>query len=227
MSLVRSICFHKTLFYWQVIIHRKRIQISWRNDMKTLSALLALCEENLSVINGSATWILDVEQLSYGWFDLTWHSYDVTVVNTDSTQDTDVIMGTMASQMTVVSVVCWTVCSDQSKHQISASLAFVKGFPSQKVSNAENVFIRWRHHEQPTHLDLSSFPGMPPNVLICYDFKHIFQPILPFWKPGFSRIVLIPRTNPNHRPLENSHLHLLSCHVCNEYQTPESTYPVP
>ena len=38
---------------------------------------------------------------------------------------------------------------DQRKHQSSVSLAFVRGtggFPSQRTSNAENVFIWWRHH---------------------------------------------------------------------------------
>ena len=43
----------------------------------------------------------------------------------------DVIMSAMASQITGVSVVCSTVFSgvDQRKHQSSASLAFVGGFP--------------------------------------------------------------------------------------------------
>ena len=41
----------------------------------------------------------------------------------------DVIMSTMASQITSVLTVYWTVCSspDQRKHQSSASLAFVRG----------------------------------------------------------------------------------------------------
>ena len=41
----------------------------------------------------------------------------------------DVIMGPMASQITSVSMLCWTVCSgaDQRKHKSSASLAFVRG----------------------------------------------------------------------------------------------------
>ena len=49
-------------------------------------------------------------------------------------------MSTMASQITGVSILYSTVCSDadQRKHQSSVSLAF--------VSNAENVSIWWRHH---------------------------------------------------------------------------------
>ena len=63
----------------------------------------------------------------------------------------DVIMSANSSEITGGSIVCSTVCSgaDQSKHQSSASLTFVRGihwFHSQRVSNAENVSIWWRHH---------------------------------------------------------------------------------
>ena len=59
-------------------------------------------------------------------------------------------MSAMASQITSVSIVCSTVGSgkDQRKHQSSTSLAFVPvtgEFLAQKVSNAENVSIWWRH----------------------------------------------------------------------------------
>ena len=67
----------------------------------------------------------------------------------------DVIMGTMASQITSLTIVYSTVYSEanQRKHQSSASLAFVRGihrsvpgeFPAQMASNAENVPISWRH----------------------------------------------------------------------------------
>ena len=65
-------------------------------------------------------------------------------------------MGAIASQITSLTIVYTTVYSDadQRKHQSSASLAFVSGiyrrpvnFPAQMASNAENVFIWWRHHE--------------------------------------------------------------------------------
>ena len=54
----------------------------------------------------------------------------------------------MASQITGVSIAYSTVGSgaDQRKHQSSASLAFVRGIPAQRASNAENVSIWWRHH---------------------------------------------------------------------------------
>ena len=68
---------------------------------------------------------------------------------------TDVIMTTMASQITSLTVVYSVVYSDadQRKHQSSASLAFVWGvhwdgeFPTQKASYAENVSIWWHHHD--------------------------------------------------------------------------------
>ena len=68
-----------------------------------------------------------------------------------------VIMSMMASQNTVVSIVCSTVCSGahQRKDQSSASLAFVRGIhgwpvnsPPQTASNAESVSVWWRHHEE-------------------------------------------------------------------------------
>ena len=64
-------------------------------------------------------------------------------------------MTVMASQTTGVSIVCSTVCAgaNQRKHQSSASLALWgestadRWFPSQRASNAENVSIWWRHHD--------------------------------------------------------------------------------
>ena len=69
-------------------------------------------------------------------------------------------MGTVASQITSLTIVYSTIYSDadQRKHQSSASLAFVRGihrgpvgtgeFPAQIARNAENVSIWWRHHEE-------------------------------------------------------------------------------
>ena len=70
----------------------------------------------------------------------------------------DVIMSAMPSETTEFSIVRSTVCSgaDQRKHQRSASLACVcvggrihctgdRWFPSQRASNAKNIFIWWRH----------------------------------------------------------------------------------
>ena len=69
-------------------------------------------------------------------------------------------MSAMTSQITDISTVCSTVCSgtDKNKHQTSVSPAFGKGtigdrwFPLTKISNAENVFIWWRHNTQSNNL---------------------------------------------------------------------------
>ena len=49
----------------------------------------------------------------------------------------DIIMGSMASQITNLTIVYWTVYSgaDQSKHQSSASLAFVRGIHRRPVNS--------------------------------------------------------------------------------------------
>ena len=67
----------------------------------------------------------------------------------------DVIMRPMASQIIDVSIVYSTVCFQaQIKENIKAprhrSLwrEFTGEFPAQRVSNAENVSIWWRHHAQ-------------------------------------------------------------------------------
>ena len=65
----------------------------------------------------------------------------------------DVIMSTTAFQITGVSVVCSTVCSgaDQRKHQLSASLAFVRGSTSDRCISLTKqktfLSIWWRHHD--------------------------------------------------------------------------------
>ena len=57
-------------------------------------------------------------------------------------------MGAMASQVTNLTVVYSMAYSgaDQRKHQRSALLAFVRGSPRTRATNAEIVFIWWRHH---------------------------------------------------------------------------------
>ena len=73
--------------------------------------------------------------------------------------NSDVIMGALASQITSLTVVYSIVYSDvdQRKHQIPASLAFVRGihrtreFPAQIASYAENVSIWWRQHAGNLH----------------------------------------------------------------------------
>ena len=70
-----------------------------------------------------------------------------------------VIMGTVVSEITSLIVVYSTVypTADQRKHQSNASLVFVRWihqgageFPAQMASNAENVSLWWRHHDDDT-----------------------------------------------------------------------------
>ena len=68
----------------------------------------------------------------------------------------DVMMSTIASQITSLTIVYLTVYSgaDQRKHQSSASLSFMRGIHRGPVnslhkgpcSNAENISIWWHHH---------------------------------------------------------------------------------
>ena len=64
----------------------------------------------------------------------------------------DVIMSTMASEITSLTIVYSIVYSggDQRKHESPASRAgnslVTCEFPAQRASNAENVSIWWRHH---------------------------------------------------------------------------------
>ena len=58
-----------------------------------------------------------------------YESYRDQVYRYTPTNESDIIMSTMASQITSVSIVCSAVCSgkDQRKHQSPTSLAFVRG----------------------------------------------------------------------------------------------------
>ena len=66
----------------------------------------------------------------------------------------EVIMTTMASQITSLAVVCSTVYHTQIKENIKTprhwplcgEFTGTGEFPAQMVSNAENVAIWWRHH---------------------------------------------------------------------------------
>ena len=91
-------------------------------------------------------------------------------------------------QTTSLRIVYSTVYSgtNQRKHQSSASLAFVRGFPAQRASNAENVCIWWRHHE--IHIEENTFISHSPCTITLgkctINFKmhlqwnqHLFMPL--------------------------------------------------
>ena len=57
----------------------------------------------------------------------------------------DIIMSTMASQITSVFIVCSTVCSDtEQKHQSSVSLAFMRGIHSWLVNSPQKGPAMWK-----------------------------------------------------------------------------------
>ena len=90
----------------------------------------------------------------------------------------DVIMGTVASLITSLTIVYSTVCSDadQSKHQSSASLAFVRGIHQELVNSPykwpvmrkmfpfDDIIMAWKHFShywslvKGTHWSLMDFP---------------------------------------------------------------------
>ena len=76
---------------------------------------------------------------------------EIMMTHYPDTINSDVVMGAMAFQITVVSIVRSTVCSKKT-FKLRATDLFEGnppvngGFPSQRASNAENVSIRWRHH---------------------------------------------------------------------------------
>ena len=60
-------------------------------------------------------------------------------------------MGAMTPQTTGISIINSTVFSgaDKKTHQSSAcegNSPVTREFPAQRASNAENVFVWWRHH---------------------------------------------------------------------------------
>ena len=67
----------------------------------------------------------------------------------------DVIISAIASQITGVSIVCWTVHQMQIKENSKAprhwlcawNSPMTSEFPAQKASYTENVSIWWRHHD--------------------------------------------------------------------------------
>ena len=95
-------------------------------------------------------------------------TYESAAYNDQDCHYDDVIISTVASQITSVSIVYSAVCSgpDQRKHQSSASLAFVRGIHRWPVNSPhkwpvtwkENVSIWWRHHDQES-FHLASFHG--------------------------------------------------------------------
>ena len=83
----------------------------------------------------------------------------------------DVIMSTIASQITSIAIVYSTVYSAQIKENIKAprhwplcgEFTGTGEFPAQRASNAENVSIWWRYHERATN-NAHSYNGPPLHI---------------------------------------------------------------
>ena len=96
----------------------------------------------------------------------------------------DVIMGAMASEITSLPIVYFTVYSDADQRTIKlrvtglcAGNSTVTGeFPAQKASNAENVYIWWHHHMKRIWLE--------PIYMVCHHrhapkyFNHFLDEII-------------------------------------------------
>ena len=98
----------------------------------------------------------------------------------------DFIMGSMASQITRVSIIYSTVCwgSDQRKKSKLSVTGLCDGnspvtgeFPAQRASNAWNISIWWRHHER---LALKRF--YPERFIVGQDYITISPLIFPVEK---------------------------------------------
>ena len=92
--------------------------------------------------------------LTVQYQDIIWAEF-AKVIQMADTHYGDVIMNTMASQITRFSIVYSAVCwgPDHRKHQKLRVTGLCEGnspvtgeFPAQRASDAENVSIGWRHH---------------------------------------------------------------------------------
>ena len=112
----------------------------------------------------------------------------VYIVPTFSTKHYNgVIMSAMASQITGVSIVCFTVCSCayQRKHKRSVLLAFVRGIHRWPVDSPHNgslkrifISIWWRRHEYNEVCALLALPKLSiwfPKLCILIYIKTMIQ----------------------------------------------------
>ena len=118
-------------------------------------------------------------------------------------------MSTMASQITAVSIVYSTVCSDtdQRKHQSFASLALCVGnapvtgeFPTQRASNTENDSIWWRHNDKLSLVQVMAWhrtgaTPLPEPRMTQFQFTGVFM------RHRVTVVITLrPRQNGRHFP---------------------------
>ena len=129
------------------VLYFDRTRYSWRYEWINISPgiynMLTSCWQLYCKANRSWAKENTIQQIKTFTADiLFWHRRDI-------------IMSTVASQITGVSIVCLTACSgaEQRKYQSSAWLAFVRGIhrwpvdsPHKGPVTQKNYFIWWRHH---------------------------------------------------------------------------------
>ena len=94
----------------------------------------------------------------------------------------DVIMSSTASQFIGVLIVCSTLFGYRSKKISKLNVTglcegnppVATGFPSQRTSDAENVFVWWRHHFEERELCISAASSV-------FDVEHIGPWKLRLW----------------------------------------------
>ena len=88
-------------------------------------------------------------------------------------------MSAKASQITGVSIVCWTVCSgaDQRKHQSFASLAFMRGIHRWPVGSP---------HKRPVTRNIFPFDDHRHHDLCLLRFRRARLPADVLWSPEIS-----------------------------------------
>ena len=125
----------------------------------------------------------------------------------------DVIMSTMASQITSVSIIYSTVCSgpDQRKHQSSASLALVRGIHRRPVNSPHTGPVTPKMFHLMTSLYIikllgSEFVVMKMGLRLTHFFREAFR---------ISKIFLPHKLRCNETPCIKIHSYLYG--ACSEF----------
>ena len=110
--------------------------IWWQRSGSTLAQVMAWCHQNHCWLLIKGVWHSHESNFTKkcSWVESRVRTWWVWSVHHYS----DVMMSMMASQITSITIVCSTVCSNQHPPVIS-------GFPSQRASNVENVSNWWCH----------------------------------------------------------------------------------
>ena len=136
----------------------------------------------------------------------------------------DVIMGTMASQITRFTIVYSTVFQAQIKENIkvprhtslcAGNSPVTSEFPAHRANNAEHVSIWWRHHEEIPSVPLLSNHNFPTASATVSSEGDYFRLRLPSWwrhqTETFSALLAIcagnssvPGEFPAQRPVTRS-----------------------